>query len=296
MILSMTGFGKVSSEIAYGTNGKSRKVVIEIRSLNSKQLDLNFKLPQIYREKEMELRTICNQQIERGRVDFSIYFDEQNGENVSAINKSLVHFYYNELKTISAELGDQNNNLLDLVMRLPDVLKAEKLELNEEEWKAILALVQKAIEQFTIFRKDEGKKLAEDLSERIKNITAFLSEIEKLEPNRLTNIKTRIKKGLNEFFKDEQIDGNRFEQELIYYLEKIDITEEKVRLKSHCDYFLQNMQSEASEGRKLGFISQEIGREINTIGSKANDAVMQQLVVKMKDELEKIKEQSLNIL
>ena len=288
---SMTGFGKATAEIP------GKKVTVEIRSLNSKQLDLNLRLPYLYKEKELELRAEISKQIERGKVDITIFTEATQDSLPVAINKTLAKTYYKELKALSDELGENNPNLLAMVLKMPDVMKAERevVELDEVEWKQIKATVDKAIEAFQKFRGDEGKTLSNEFTTRIGLIDNLLVEVVKMDAARVENIRSRIKNSLSEVIEKEKIDQNRFEQELVYYIEKLDITEEKLRLKTHIDYFLNTMNEPAS-GRKLGFISQEIGREINTIGSKANDASVQKQVVQMKDELEKIKEQLLNVL
>ncbi len=288
---SMTGFGKATAEIP------GKKVTVEVRSLNSKQLDLNLRLPYLYKEKELELRADISKQIERGKVDITVFTEATQDSLPVAINKTLAKTYYKELKSLSEELGESNQNLLSLVVKMPDVMKAERevVELDEAEWKQIKATVDKAIDAFQKFRDDEGKTLSNEFTTRIGLIDNLLADVIKMDAPRVENIRSRIKNSLAEVIEKEKIDQNRFEQELVYYIEKLDITEEKLRLKTHIDYFLNTMK-EAGSGRKLGFISQEIGREINTIGSKANDATVQKLVVQMKDELEKIKEQLLNVL
>lgn len=288
---SMTGFGKATNEIT------GKKITVEIRSLNSKQLDLNLRIPYLYKEKELELRTEIAKQIERGKVDVSVFTESTQETIPTTLNKNLAKAYYNELKSLSQELNDTNDNLLSLVVKMPDVLKAERetVELDENEWKEVKATINKAIEAFQKFRIDEGNTLAKEFQSRISKIDSLLKEVISLDEQRVETIKKRIKNNLAEVIDVNKIDQNRFEQELIYYIEKLDITEEKLRLKTHLDYFTSTML-ELGSGRKLGFISQEIGREINTIGSKANDASMQKLVVQMKDELEKIKEQLLNVL
>ena len=288
---SMTGFGKATAEIP------GKKVTVEVRSLNSKQLDLNLRLPYLYKEKELELRADISKQIERGKVDITVFTEATQDSLPVAINKTLAKTYYKELKALSDELGEGNQNLLAMVVKMPDVMKAERevVELDEAEWKQIKATVDKAIDAFQKFRSDEGKTLSNEFTTRIGLIDNLLVEVVKMDAARVENIRSRIKNSLSEVIEKEKIDQNRFEQELVYYIEKLDITEEKLRLKTHIDYFLNTMNEPAS-GRKLGFISQEIGREINTIGSKANDASVQKLVVQMKDELEKIKEQLLNVL
>lgn len=288
---SMTGFGKATAEIP------GKKVTVEVRSLNSKQLDLNLRLPYLYKEKELELRADISKQIERGKVDLTVFTEANQDAVPVAINRTLAKTYYNELKTLSAELGEKDQNLMAMVVKMPDVMKAERevVELDENEWTQIKSTVDKAIEAFQKFRDDEGKTLAKEFTTRVGLIDSLLAEILKVDAFRVENIRSRIKNSIAEAIEKEKIDQNRFEQELIYYIEKLDITEEKLRLKTHIDYFLNTMK-EPGSGRKLGFISQEIGREINTIGSKANDATVQKLVVQMKDELEKIKEQLLNVL
>ncbi len=288
---SMTGFGKAVNEIP------GKKITVEIRSLNSKQLDLNLRIPYLYKEKELELRTELSKQLERGKVDVSVYTESTQETVPTTLNKNLAKAYYNELRSLSQELNEKEENLLSLVVKMPDVLKAEKetIELDETEWNQVKEVVNKAIEAFQKFRDDEGKTLEKEFQNRIGIIGKLLNEVLSLDNTRVDNIKKRIKNNLEEVIDLNKIDQNRFEQELIYYIEKLDITEEKLRLKTHLDYFNETMKEPAS-GRKLGFISQEIGREINTIGSKANDAGIQKLVVQMKDELEKVKEQLLNVL
>ena len=287
----MTGFGKASSEFS------TKKITVEVRSLNSKQLDLNLRTPYIYKEKELELRSEISKQLERGKVDISIYTESIQDTLPVAINKTLAKTYYNELKSLAEELKEVNTDLFRLTMKMPDVLKAEKevVEFDVEEWKAVKATVDIAIEAFQKFRDDEGKTLSNEFEMRIGIIDKLLTEVISYDAARVENIRTRINNNIADVIEKEKIDENRFEQELIYYIEKLDITEEKLRLKTHLDYFTATMK-ELGSGRKLGFIAQEIGREINTIGSKANDSSVQKLVVQMKDELEKIKEQLLNVL
>ena len=285
----MTGFGKEVCEL----NGKG--ISVEIRSLNSKQLDLYLRIPPKYREKELEIRTILSKKLERGKIDFTINIENSDVTADFIFNKTLAKKYFEELKSFSKEINEPETNLLPSILKMPDVLKKNEEEINDDEWNQIKLVLDKAVEEVNIFRSDEGKILAKDFSERIEIIAKLLVKIEPFEKQRIENIRNRILLSLKEITNDEKIDKDRFEQELIFYLEKLDITEEKVRLKNHCEYFLQTMK-ESSSGKKLGFIAQEIGREINTIGSKANDADIQKFVVQMKDELEKIKEQLLNIL
>ena len=289
MIRSMTGFGKALGEKA------DKKIIVEVRSLNSKQLDLNLRLPGIYKEKELELRADIGKELERGKVDVSISVWNEEETTPIKINKALAINYYNELKSLAKDLHEVNNHYLPLIIRMPNVMQSEKQEFDESEWKQIRSAIDKAIKELDKFRSDEGKVLEKELDNRIHIIADLLSEAEKLDGKRIETLKKRLQKNILEVVEKDKIDQNRFEQELIYYIEKLDITEEKLRLKTHCDYFLKTMKEDSS-GRKLGFITQELGREINTIGSKANDANMQKLVVQMKDELEKIKEQLLNVL
>lgn len=287
MIKSMTGFGKAI------TNAGGRKISAEIRSLNSKQFDLNLRIPGNLREKENDIRSLISKKCERGKIDFFISMEEEKTDRVSFFNKKLAKEYYRELKSLAHELKDNSNGLLPIVLKMPEVLKPEKLNFEESEWKKVLACIEKSLKEFNRYREDEGKNLQQELQSRINLILSNLKEISQLDEKRVPFVKEKIRNSISEI--KGKIDENRFEQELIFYLEKLDITEEKVRLKIHCDYFNLTMNEENS-GRKLNFISQEIGREINTIGSKANDAGIQKLVVQMKDELEKIKEQLNNVL
>lgn len=286
----MTGFGKAVCELP------QKKVTVEIRSLNSRQLDLNMRMPSQYREKEAEVRSELSRTAERGKIDFSVYSETSAEGGSSLINTTLFQAYYNEMTRVAALVGQPNHtDILQIVMRMPDVMKQERQEFDETEWTQVSSTIKLAVEAFNNFRETEGKVLASEFEQRIGLILAKLAEIHNLDPQRITAVRERLQKALHENVGGDKIDQNRFEQELIYYLEKFDITEEKLRLQTHCEYFLQTM-NEVSSGRKLGFITQEIGREINTIGSKANDAGIQKIVVQMKDELEKIKEQLLNVL
>lgn len=286
---SMTGFGKAICELP------QKKISIEVRSLNSRQLDLNIRVPQVYRDKESDIRGEISRTAERGKVDFSIYVEATGEAGLATINQQLAIAYHKELKKLSEAIGEKREDYLSLLIKMPEILKQDRQELDENEWKSVFETVKKALVAFGKFRDDEGKVLANELSQRIGIITTKLAEVVALDPQRAASVKERIRKNLEEQVGSENVDKNRFEQEIIYYLEKLDITEEKLRLQTHCNYFLETMK-EDSAGRKLGFISQEIGREINTIGSKANDAAIQMIVVQMKDELEKIKEQLLNVL
>ncbi|MBN1108851.1 MAG: YicC family protein [Bacteroidales bacterium] len=291
MIKSMTGFGKSTAETP------NKKISIEIRSLNSRSLDINTRIPVIYREKEAEIRNLISQKLDRGKIDFVITIDVIGAEISSSINKPVVKNYFIQLREIATELGiNADDQLLNTIMRLPDTLKTEKTEPDEEEWKAVRIKTGEALEQLDQYRIEEGRSLAADMVNCTRKILAYLEEISNFEGERISRIREKFISVLTEFQGNSNIDKNRFEQELIYYLEKLDINEEKVRLRKHCEYFLEKIESPAPNGKILNFISQEMGREINTIGSKANDASIQKLVVMMKDDLEKIKEQSLNVL
>jgi uncharacterized protein (TIGR00255 family) len=292
MLKSMTGYGLASTEF------NNTKITVEIKSLNSKFLELILKLPRNFSEKETFLRNECSKLIERGKVNMAITLEKQSTENqtIDSLNVNLLKGYYKQLKKIADELGEKNSDILRQALQIPDVWASQSNEFNEEEWKMVCKTFESAIENFNNFRSDEGKTLTKDLSQRIQGILSSIAEVEKFEIDRVPVIKEKLNQFLSDAVGAENIDTNRLEQELVYYIEKLDITEEKIRLKSHCDYFLQVMSEKESNGKKLGFISQEIGREINTMGSKANDANIQKIVVQMKDELEKIKEQLLNIL
>lgn len=286
----MTGYG--SASIVFN----QKTISVEIKSVNSKFLDANLRLPASYREKEFELRTEIGRIVERGKAEVSVTVDSSEPPRRTSINAPLIKSYYEDLKAIDIDLNLHTPDFLKIILPLPDVLSTGKAALDEDEWKALKSAVEAAGNNFIAFRKQEGLALQHDLEFRIGNILSRLKEIESFEKGRLEVIRERLRAGLEEFIQANNIDRNRFEQELIYYIEKFDISEEKVRLKSHCEYFIQTIHSQASSGKKLSFISQEIGREINTIGSKANDAGMQKAVVEAKEELEKIKEQVLNIL
>lgn len=285
----MTGFGKATKEF------ENKTVNVEIRSLNSKNLDLSLRLSSTYRDKEHELKSEITKLLERGKVDLSIYVESKHAETPVEINTELAKSYHEKLKQLATELNEPSGNLMSYVLKMPDVLKSERKEPNEQDWNDIHSVVLTAIEGLNKFRSDEGKSIEKDFETRIGIIADSLEKIKEHDAARIQNIRDRIKKNLEEAVGKDKIDNNRFEQELIYYIEKLDINEEKVRLKTHLDYFIKTMKEPAG-GRKLNFIGQEIGREVNTIGSKANDAEMQKLVVLMKDELEKIKEQTNNVL
>lgn len=288
MIKSMTGYGKAIGKI----NGSA--ATIEIKSLNSKFLELSLRL-MVFKDKEPELRNMLTREIERGKAEVSLIVETNNENRKSFINKELVQHYYQDLISLKKETGIESSDYLRIIMGMPNVLNNEKGETDEKSWNELEELLKKAIKNFNEFRHTEGKTLSNEFNIRLKNISMCLGKIEKLEPARTKAIKNKLKRALSGL-EELSIDKNRFEQELIYYIEKTDITEEKVRLKSHISYFSQTLKSRDSNGKKLGFIIQELGREINTIGSKANDAQIQKLVVEMKDELEKMKEQSANIL
>lgn len=290
MLKSMTGFGLASSEY------NQKKINVEIRSLNSKFLELNIKLPKIYYEKESIIRNDCVKFIERGKANVTIVFEQNVMEDQRQINKELFYSYYNQLKSLADELSVTNTDIFRSVLTIPEVFNTSEQIADEEEWKIVHQTFMQAIENFNQFRLDEGNSLAIDLKKRIENILSSITEVEKYEGNRVPQIKEKLNQLLSDQVGVENVDNNRLEQELIYYIEKFDITEEKIRLTSHCNYFIDVMKEKEANGKKLGFISQEIGREINTMGSKANDANIQKIVVGMKDELEKIKEQLLNII
>jgi len=285
----MTGFGKAIAEFP------EKNVVIEIKSLNSKQMDINTRVSHVYREKELAIRNIISERLIRGKVDICIYYDYKDGANVRTINSTVVSSYISQLEKIAIEGGLSTDNLLETAMKLPDVLSNDTVvALTDEEWAITEKAVHEACDDITRFREEEGKSLLADITENITTIENCLSEILQFEGLRVERIRERILKNLEELVGADKIDNNRLEQEMIFYVEKLDINEEKVRLTQHCLFFRETLEQDAS-GKKLGFISQEIGREINTIGSKSNDADMQRLVVQMKDCLERIKEQVLNI-
>ena len=291
MIKSMTGYGLAS------TDHENVKFSVEIKSLNSKFLELNLKLPRAYAEKELFLRNLCSKDIERGKVSVSINVERTDEQQKGAqINAELLKKYYRQLASINEELGADSSNLLQAALSLPEVINYTEEESTDNDWTVLHETFLKALENFHQFRIMEGKVLNEDLQLRIKNILEFFTQVEALAPLRIPQVKARLTQFLEENLVKINIDQNRLEQELIYYIDKLDITEERIRLKSHCDYFMETLKGKDANGKKLGFISQEIGREINTMGAKANDAQIQQLVVGMKEELEKIKEQLLNVL
>lgn len=289
----MTGYGRSESVIG------NKKISLEIKSLNSKGLDMNVKIPSLYRSKEMKIRTFLASQLTRGKCDVYLNYEVLSGEQNHQLNKPLLGKYLEDIKSFAAEMNLPESNeseYLSVLMKMPEALVSTKEELKEEDWEATFQMVKDANQAFQDFRLEEGKSLYSDLSGRIESIGALLKQIEPFESERTETVKARIEKNLQEISDPSKVDQNRFEQELIYYIEKYDVSEEKVRLSAHLEHFIKTMNEESDQGKKLGFISQEIGREINTLGSKANHAEMQKIVVVMKDELEKIKEQVLNTL
>ena len=285
MIQSMTGFGKHVIQLP------TKKITVELKSLNSKSLDLNVRMPSAYREKELELRKLIANSLQRGKIDIGLYIELTGDETTAQVNESAIRQYMKQLRAIAD--GD-DLRLMEMALRMPDALKTEREDIDEEEYRTILKALEKALVEINLFRSEEGKFLETDFLDRLATLKSLLQKVIEMDPARLATVRERLEKAVADL--KTEVDANRFEQELIYYLEKYDITEEKVRLANHLDYFSSTLLSDDSNGKKLGFITQEIGREINTIGSKANYAPMQQLVVQMKDELEKIKEQMLNVL
>ncbi|MDL2322626.1 YicC family protein [Bacteroidales bacterium OttesenSCG-928-A17] len=291
MIQSMTGFGKSEKEFT------NQKVTVEIKSLNSKQLDMSVRIPNIYKEKEMEIRNLISQTVERGKVDFLIYIDHNDKSISTKINADAFRNYYDQIRNVSESLDiPMPEDYFSTILRMPETIKTESNELDENEWIAIKETIEAAINNLIDFRNQEGAALEKIFVSKIENIGNLLKEVEPYEAERVEKIQTRLSDALKKIETGSSIDENRLAQEMIYYIEKLDINEEKVRLKNHLNYFLETMSTEKSQGRKLGFISQEIGREVNTLGSKANHPEIQQIVVRMKDELEQIKEQILNVL
>jgi len=282
----MTGFGKSSLQLA------SKKITVEVKSLNSKGLDLSVRIPSVYREMELGLRNEVAARLERGKIDLSVYIEMTGEQTSTKINVPIVQAYMQQMKAVLPQADE--TELMKMAVRMPDALKTEREEIDENDWIEIQQVIQEALANIAQFRVDEGASLHKEFSLRIGNIRRYMQEALLLDPERVQAIKDRLQTAIAEL--QVQVDENRFEQELIYYLEKLDITEEKVRLTNHLDYFIETLNGSEANGRKLGFITQEMGREINTMGSKANHATMQKLVVQMKDELEKIKEQVLNVL
>ncbi len=291
----MTGYGKATAE----PGGKT--VTVEVRSLNSKQLDINARIPQTFRDKELEIRSEINKVLERGKIDFSISLDNEIDTAIYSVNKPLAREYHREILELAEEFkAPVGDNLIFSILKLPDVLKTEKDNLDDNDWSVVKAAIEQALATADAFRMEEGQLLEKDMKMRIGIILDLLSKLSPFEKARIQSLRERFERNQSEFVSNrpgmDKFDDNRFEQEIFWYLERLDITEEKIRLKKHCDYFLETLTSIESNGRKLGFITQEIGREINTLGSKASDADIQKIVVQMKDELEKIKEQLANIL
>ena len=287
----MTGYGKAECELA------QKKITIEIKSLNSKQLDVNTRTPGVYREKEIEIRRELSDKLIRGKIDFNLFSESLSGESNSAINSSMVKSYFSQLSEISNELGlPVSERTLQIIMQLPEVVKTTRDELDENEWKTVVGAIREALNALDNFRIQEGLSLYNDIIINLNTITTLLEKITPYELERTVKVKERILDGLKELSSPEGVDHNRLEQEMIFYLEKLDINEEKVRLGNHCSYFIETLELDEPIGKKLGFIAQEIGREINTLGSKANHTEMQKLVIGMKDALERIKEQLLNAL
>ena len=286
MIQSMTGFGKATLQLP------TKKITVEVKSLNSKGLDLNVRMPSLYREMELGLRNQIALQLERGKVDFSIFIESTAEQTSTKVNVPIVKGYMEQLRAVYAEADEVE--LMKMAIRMPDTMKTEREEIDENDWAQIETAIAEALQNILTFRRDEGLSLEKEFQLRIANIRQYMNEALALDHERVHNIKDRLHNAITEL--KVAVDENRFEQELIYYLEKLDITEEKVRLTNHLDYFLETIKGKEANGRKLGFITQEMGREINTMGSKSNHAQMQKLVVQMKDELEKIKEQVLNVL
>jgi uncharacterized protein (TIGR00255 family) len=286
MIQSMTGFGKATLQLP------TKKITVELKSLNSKGLDLNTRMPSVFREMELGLRNQLSQRLERGKIDFSLYVEVTGEETSSKINVPIIKGYINQMKEVIPNADE--TELMKMAVRMPDALKTERDEIDENEWKQIQKVIDQALENIVQFRKDEGVSLEKEFLHRIANIMTLMNNAVGYDAERVETVKTRLRTALDEL--QLNVDENRFEQELIFYLEKYDITEEKVRLENHLNYFIETIAGTEANGRKLGFITQEMGREINTMGSKSNHTEMQKLVVMMKDELEKIKEQVLNVL
>lgn len=291
MLKSMTGYGKAVETVG------DKQVAVELRSLNSKYLDLHLKLPTSLREREIGVRSIAQEVVQRGKLEISISIEEPGNPGNFHVNLDLVRQYYSEVKRIEEELNLPEVDLLSTLLQLPNVVEPVEKAVTDNEWISIEEVYQKALSQFNSFRKSEGEKLMNDLTYRVETISGLSDGVKKIDAARIERIRSRIKGNLESMIPLDKIDENRFEQEILFYMEKLDITEELVRLATHCDHFLDTVSEPGDQkGKKLGFIGQEMGREINTLGSKANDADMQRLVVQMKDHLEKIKEQVLNIL
>ena len=289
MILSMTGYGKANAEF------QNKKITVEIKSLNSKQFDINLRIPLLYKDKEIEIRNKLLQAVERGKIDFTILIDFSDKSITGKINSNAIESYYEDIKEITHRLNiDEPSDWFSTLLRLPEVVKTESADLEEEEWNTVEQTIDEALNAFNRFRIQEGEMLERIFTGKINTISLLSKEVEKYESERIEKIKLRMQESLRKL--ETGYDENRFEQEMIYYIERLDISEEKARLNNHLNYFSETMTKDKSQGKKLGFIVQEIGREINTLGSKSNHAAMQKIVVEMKDELEQIKEQILNVL
>ncbi len=291
MLLSMTGYGR-----AHGSFGE-KTITVEVRALNSKMTDIKLRLPADFKEKEVELRKIVSDHAERGKIDVVVEVQNADGAASVSLNEALFRGYHRELTRLTSELGIGQTDLLQAILRIPNVVSAASGEVDEDEWEAVCETVTRALDSFRHFREQEGKALEADLRLRVANILLLLADVTPFEKDRFDRMRERLRNNMEEAVGKESLDSNRFEQEILYYLEKMDVTEEKVRLEQHCKYFLEQMSNpKQSAGRSLGFISQEMGREINTLGAKAYDADIQRFIVQMKDELEKIKEQLANVL
>ena len=291
MIQSMTGYGRAVAKLP------EKNVIVEVKSLNSKQMDVNTRVASIYRDKDLEIRNYLSSQLVRGKVDFSVYIETKEGVGERVLQESVVKAYYKKIESLAQELHAENFSPLDAVLKLPDVWSVDTQSLaSEAEWNEVYKAIEEATTNIVTYRRHEGEALDKDLRGNIATILNLLASIEEFEKNRVVKIREKIETSLVEFIESDKIDKNRLEQEMIFYLEKLDINEEKVRLAQHCKYFFDTMDNEEFAGKKLNFIAQEMGREINTMGSKSNDADMQRIVVQMKDNLEKIKEQVLNVL
>jgi len=291
MIQSMTGFGKATTEFA------NKKITVELKSLNSKGIDINTRIANLYREKDVEIRNIIAQRLVRGKVDLSIYFDDIAASNASNINVALMQGYKKQMEEASRQLGvAMPDNIMEVLMKMPDVMKNNTAEVDESEWSAVARLLGEVCDHLDKFRKQEGAALEKMFEEKLETIEGLLAQVEPYEKERIERIKSRLEENMKAISDKVTVDPNRLEQEMFFYLEKLDINEEKVRLRNHIKYFRETMANEPAAGKKLGFIAQEMGREINTLGSKSNHSEMQIIVVKMKDQLEQIKEQVLNVL
>ncbi|MAD97499.1 MAG: YicC family protein [Flavobacteriaceae bacterium] len=286
----MTGYGKKTIQLS------TKKITLELKSLNSKNLDLNVRIPGYYKEKELEVRKTISTHLKRGKIDFSIYVEMTADESLTSINSALVKDYMQQLRNIVQSGNTNDVELLQMAVRMPDALRTEREELDEEEWKIISEGINEVISKLIEYRTEEGKAMEADFKNRVSTIKSLLEKVISLDEERLQGIRTRLENTVEEIRAKNQLDRNRFEQEVLFYLEKLDINEEKVRLRSHLEYFEKTLDTPESNGKKLGFITQEMGREINTTGAKANFAPMQKVVIQMKNELEQIKEQVLNVL